>query len=105
MVQNLTYSGAYLRITLAFALLQKVMELVLLTETIPVVFVATMTIVLPNSYASLEVTLNNLKLLKLKVRLEENILEFYVTILVYYEHLDSVCVFYPKPLGYITHIF
>ena len=43
MVQNLTWSGVYIRSTFLSAILQKVLKLVPLTETGPKVYVATMT--------------------------------------------------------------
>ena len=65
-VQNLTWSGMYLRIILSNTLLQKVMTLVLLKEIGPDVFVAIMTTFLSDSYDALEETLNKIKSLKLK---------------------------------------
>ena len=65
-VQNLTWSGVYLRSTLSNTLLQKVLTLVPLTETGTDVFVATMTTFLSDSYDDLEGTLNHMKSLKLK---------------------------------------
>ena len=53
MVQNLTWSGVYLRSTLSSDILQKVLTLVPLTATGPKVYVATMTTVLSDSYDSL----------------------------------------------------
>ena len=52
-VQNLTWSGVYLRSTLSNTLLQKVLPLVPLTATRPEVFVTTMTTFLSDSYAAL----------------------------------------------------
>ena len=65
-VQNLTWSGVYLRSTLSNTLLQKVLTLVPLTETGPEVFFATMNTFLSDSYDTLEETLNHIKSLKLK---------------------------------------
>ena len=65
-VQNLTWSGVYLRSTLSNNLLQKVLTLVLLTATGPEVYVATMTTVISNSYYSLVDTLNHMKSQKMK---------------------------------------
>ena len=53
-VQNLTWSGVYLRITLSNTLLQRVLTLVPLTATGPEVFVATMTKFISDSYDALE---------------------------------------------------
>ena len=52
-VQNLTWSGVYLRSTSSNTLLQKVLTLVPLTATGPEVFVATMTTFLSDSYDAL----------------------------------------------------
>ena len=72
MVQNLTWSGVYLRITLSTTLLQKVLTLVLLTATGPEVFVTTMNKFLSYYYDYLEETLIHMKILKLKSYLGEN---------------------------------
>ena len=66
MVQNLTWSGVYLRSTFSNTLLQKVLTLVPLTATGIEVFVATMTKFLSDSYDALEETLTHMKSLKLK---------------------------------------
>ena len=66
-VQNLAWSGIYLRSTLSNTLLQKVLTLVPLTATGPGFFVATMTTFLSNSYDCLEETLTCMKSLKLKL--------------------------------------
>ena len=50
MVQNLTWSGVYLRINLSNTVLQKVLTLVLVTATVPEVFDAMMTAFLSNYY-------------------------------------------------------
>ena len=60
MVQNLTWSGVYLRSTLSNTLLQKVLTLVPLTATGPGVYVAIMTTFLSDSYDALEETLNHM---------------------------------------------
>ena len=65
-VQNLTWSGVYLRSTLSNTLLQKVLALVPLTATGPEVYVAIMTTFLSDYYDALEETLNHMKSLKLK---------------------------------------
>ena len=64
-VQNLTWSGVYLRNTLSNDLLRKVLTLVPLTATGPEVYVATMTTIISNSYYSLVDTLKHMKNLKL----------------------------------------
>ena len=55
-VQNLTWSGVYLRSTLSNTIIQKVLTLLPLTETGPEVFFATMTTLLSDSYDALEET-------------------------------------------------
>ena len=72
-VQNLTWLGVYLRITLSNTLLQKVLTLVPLTATGTEVFVATMTTFLSGSYDALEETLTHMKSLKLKRYPGENV--------------------------------
>ena len=104
-VQNLTWSGVYLRITLSNTLLQKVLTLVPLTATGPIVFVATMTTFFFDSYDALEETLNHMKSLKLKSYPGENVADCCTAILVHAERLESSGAFKPDHLGYITHIF
>ena len=58
-VQNLTWSGVYLRSTLSNDLLWKVVTLVPLTATGPEVYVATMNTIISNSCYSLVDTLNH----------------------------------------------
>ena len=65
-LQNLTWSGVYLRSTLSNNLPQKVLTLVPLKATGHEVFVATMTIFLSDSYDDLEETLTHMNSLKLK---------------------------------------
>ena len=88
-VQNLTWSGLYLRSNLSNTLLHKILTLVPLTVTVPQVFVATMTTFLSNSYDALEETLNHMKSLKLKRCSGENITDCSATILVDAERLES----------------
>ena len=59
MVQNLKWSGVYLRSTLSNALLQKVLTLLPLTANVPEVFVDTMTTFLSNYYYALEENLTH----------------------------------------------
>ena len=61
MVQNLTWSVAYLRSTLSSSFLQKVLTLVSLKATGPKVYVSTMITVIYHSYASLVETLIHIK--------------------------------------------
>ena len=65
-VQNLMWSGVYLRSTFPNDLLQKLLTLVPLTATGPEVYVATMATIISDSYYSLVDTLNQTKSLKLK---------------------------------------
>ena len=104
-VQNLTWSGVYLISTLSNNLVQKVLTLVSLTATVPEVFVGTMTSFLSNSYDAQEETLTHMKILKLKIYPEENIIDFCAEILGDDERLESVGDFKPEHLGYITSIF
>ena len=75
-VQNLTWSGVYLRSTLSNTILQKVLTLVLLIETGPEVFVATMTTFLYDYYDAFEETLTHMKSLELKSYPGENVTYF-----------------------------
>ena len=75
MVQNLTCSGEYLRSTLSYAILWKVLKLVPLTEAGHELYVAITTTVFTSSYTSLEDDLNHLKFFKLKDHLGENVSE------------------------------
>ena len=104
-VQNLTWSGVYLRSTLSNTLLQKVLKLVPLTATGPEVFVATMTTFLSGSYDALGETLNHMKSLKLKIYPGENVTDCCAAIFMDAERLESARDFKPEHLGYITRIF
>ena len=73
MVQKLTWSGVYLRITLSNNLLHKVLKLVPLIATGPEFFVATMTKSLSNSYDALEETITYTKSIKINNYLGENV--------------------------------
>ena len=81
-VQNLTWSGVYLRSTLSNDLLQRILTLVPLTATRPEVYVATMTTIIYDSYYSLVDTLNCMKSLKLKYNPGRDVADFYDAILV-----------------------
>ena len=76
-----------------------------LTATGPEVFVATMTKFLSDSYDALEVTLNHMKSLKLKIYPGENVTDCCAAILVDAERLENAGALKPEHLGYITHIF
>ena len=104
MVQNLTWSGVYLRINFSYALLRKVLKLVLLTETGPEVYVDTITTVISSSYAYLDLPLNHFKCLKIKYHPGENITEFCTEILLDADRPESAGEFKPYHFGYITHI-
>ena len=95
----------YLRSNLSNNLLQKVLTLVLLIETGPEVFVATMTTFISDSYDASEETLNHMKSLKLKNYPGENIKYFCAELLVNAERLESSGALNPDHLGYITLIF
>ena len=71
--------------TLSNSLLQKVLTLVLLTETVTEVFVATMTTFISNYYDALEETITHIKSLKLKIHLRENFTYLCASILVDYD--------------------
>ena len=105
MVQNLKWSRMYLRNTFSSDLLQKVLKLVPLTATGPEVYVATMAIVISDSYDSLVETLNHTKILKLKDRPGDNVADCCNEILVDAERLDSAGYFNPEHLGYKLHVF
>ena len=98
-VQNLEWSGVYLRSTLSNDLLQKVLTLVPLTETGPEVYFATMTTIISDSYYSLVGTLNQMKNLKLKDHPGRDAADCYNTILVNVESVESAGAFKPEHLG------
>ena len=70
-------------------LLKRAPTLVLLTETVPDVYVTTMTTVISNHYDYLEETLNHLDYLKIKDHLRKNFSEYCSAILVNAERLES----------------
>ena len=104
-VQNLTWSGVYLRSTMSNDLLQRVMTLVPLTATGPEVYVATMTTIISYSYYSLVGTLNHTKNLKLKDHPDRDAADCHDAILENVEGLESAGAFKPEHLGYIISIF
>ena len=73
MVQNLSLSVAYLKITLSYALIQKVLKILSMEVTVPEVYVTTMITVLYGSYASLVDTMNQTNSLRLKDILGKNV--------------------------------
>ena len=98
-VQNLTWSGVYLRSTLSNTILQKVLTLVPLTETGTELFVATMTTFISDSYDAMEKTINHMNILKLKVYPGEKVTYCCAAILVDDERLASAGDFKPEHLG------
>ena len=104
-VQNLTWSGVYLRDNLSNDLLQKVLTLVPLIATGPEAYFATRTTIISNSYYSLVDTLKHMKILKLKDCLSRAVADCYDEILVNVESLESAGAFNPEHLGYIIRIF
>ena len=98
-VQNLTWTGVYLRSNLSNSLLQKVMTLVPITATGPEVFFATMTTFLSDYYHALEDTLNLVKSLKLKSYPVGNVTYCCAEILVDTDLLESDWDFKPEHLG------
>ena len=73
LVQNLVWSGVYLRRKFSNAIIQEVLTFVPLTSTRPEVYVSAMTTFFSNSYNDLEETVNNLKSLKINSYLGENV--------------------------------
>ena len=94
-VQNLRWSGVYLRSTLSNTLLQRVLPLVPLTATVFKVFVAIMTTFISDSYDVLEYTLNQTKSLNLKIYPGDNVIDYCAETLVDAERLDSAGIFKP----------
>ena len=82
-VQNLTWSGVYLRSTLSNNIIKKVPTLVPLTATGSEVFVSTMTTFFSDSYDAFKETLNHMKSLKLKSYPGDNVTDCCVSILLY----------------------
>ena len=74
---------------LSNTLFQKVLTLVLLTETGPKIFVATITTFLSDYYDALEETLNHMKILKLKIYPGKKVTYCCASILVDSERLES----------------
>ena len=69
-VHNLTWSGVKLRSTFSNTLLQKVLAMLILTETGPKVYISTTENILFESNDDLEETLNSLNNLKLRRYME-----------------------------------
>ena len=98
-VQNLTWSGVYLRWTLSNTFIHKVLTLVPLIATGPEVIFATMTKFLSGYYYALEETLNHMKRLKLESYPGESVTDCCVTILLDDERVESADAFKPEHLG------
>ena len=77
----------------------------LLTATVPEVYVATMTTVLSYSYASLVENLNHINIFKIKDHPGENVADCCDEILVDVDHLESARVFKTEHSRYIIRIF
>ena len=75
-----------------------------LTETVPEVYVPTMTTIISDSCYSLVETLNHTNNLKLKYHPGSDAADCYDAILVNVESLESAGAFKPEHLGYIIHI-
>ena len=73
--------------------------MVLLSSTVPEVFVPTTTTFLSNYYDDLEDTLNHMKSLKLKLYPGENVTDYCAAILVDAERVDSAGAFKHEHLG------
>ena len=76
-----------------------------LTATGPEVYVTTMTTIIYDSYYSLVDTLNHTKNLKLKDHPGRDAADYYDTILVNVESLESAGAFKTNHLGYIIRVF
>ena len=105
MVNNRTWSGAYLSRTLYISIFQKILTLVPLAATVPEVYITTLYTVIYDYYDDLGETLNHLKIIKLKRYFGENISDLRAKILVEYELLESAGALDTNQLGYITRIF
>ena len=105
-VQNLNWSVVYLlRITLSNYIIQKVLKLVSLTETLFEFYLDTTTIIISDSYDYLEETLNNVKSINIKSYLVENVADFHAAFIFDSESLESSGYFKPNNLRYINRIF
>ena len=104
-VQNLTWSGVYLRSNLSSDLLQKILKLVPLTATVPEVYVAIVTTFPYYSYDYFVDTLNHMKSLKFKGSPRGDVADCYDAILIDVERLKSDGYFKPKHPGYIIRVF
>ena len=85
MIQNLIWSGVYLRITLSNTIIQKVRTLVPMTANGTEVFVYTMTTFISDYYDALEETLTHMKSIKIRIYTGDNVTYRCAAILVDYE--------------------
>ena len=92
----------YLRIALSNYFLQRELKFFPLTETIPEVYVSTMTIFISNSCNTLEETLTHMNSLNLESYIGKNVTYLLSVILVGSELLESSRTFNTEHLGYIT---
>ena len=76
-----------------------------LTETVPKIYVSTMTTIISNYYDYLVETLTHTKSIKLKDRPGENVVDFCDVTLVDDECLAGIGAVNPKHFDYIIHIF
>ena len=104
-IQNLRYSGDYLRASLNAEQLTKVLQEVPITATGPEVFVATMLVCLSDSYDAMEQTKEALKAIKLTDFPGENVQQCCTKILELCERLDSAGAFEANLLCKIVRIF
>ena len=95
-VQNLMWSGVYLRSNFSNTLLHKVLTLVLMTSTRPEIFFATMTTLIYDYYNDLEESLTQMKSINIKSYPRENVTDCCEAILVDAERLESAGAFTPE---------
>ena len=104
-VQNLTRSGLYLRITFPNYLLQKVLVLVPLKPTGPDVYTTSMIKFISDSHYYSEDKINYSKSPKINICLGENVKYYCAAILVDYESLESAREFISENLSYTNRIY
>ena len=104
-MQNLDWSGQYLRNSLSADLLTKVLREIPITASGPEVFITTMHICISDSYEALEETKKQLKSLKLSDFPGENVVDCCARILMLAEQLDSAGAFEIDLLCAIARIF
>ena len=104
-LQNLDWSGQYLRNSLSADLLTKILKEISITATGTEVFITTMHICISDSYKTLEETKKQLKSLKLSDFPGKNVVDCCAQILMLAEHLDSAGAFETDLLCAIARIF